>query len=117
MFLLVCLDVVLLRKILVQLVRSDGMKVTDDFLLKNHVYYIDNVELIEVVEKLIVRHYFDVLFNEHGVVGYDELFDCFTPTYINYDKFFNELLEEYGCVGGDVGSGVKCVDMTLNKYL
>ena len=44
------LDVDFVRKILVQLIRSDGMKVSHQYLIDEHVYYIDNTSLIEELE-------------------------------------------------------------------
>lgn len=109
------LPVALLKRVLTQLIRSDAMKVENEYLIKKHIYYIDNVELIEILEKLLVTYYYEKIYGEEGCVGYDELFDRFTPQYINYDKLYKELEKQNNTLCSDNVN--EKVDMTLNKYL
>lgn len=89
------LDVDFVRKILVQLIRSDGMKVSHQYLIDEHVYYIDNTSLIEELEQLLLEHYYLNLLEEKGNVNMDDLLDCYSPQFINYDMFYNKLEKKY----------------------
>jgi len=108
------LDSILLKKIINQLINSDGMEVKNSYLIQKHIYYIDNVELVEQLEKLLIRHYYNLIFNKNGNVNPEELFSHYSPQYINYDKYFNELEKEHNPVEEDT---VKKNDYSLNKYL
>lgn len=87
---LISIDDNLFKNVLTQLIHSDGMEVTNDYLIKQNIYYIDNVGLIEELERILMKYYYDEL-KSKGSVDKEELFDRFTPQYINYDKYFVEL--------------------------
>lgn len=109
------LDFIMLEKILKQLINSDGMEVTNDYLIRQKIYYIDNVAIIEELEKIMMEHKFQTLFDEKGYVNLEELLDEFAPQYINYDKLYVELQKKYNGYSEEEKED-KLADNTLNKY-
>ena len=106
------LDYDFVQKILTQLINSDGMEVTNTYLIKQKIYYIDNVALVEELEKIIMEHNYNHILKRKGQVTSNELLNIFTPKYINYDKFFSELDQKYNSANDK-----KEIDSTtLNKY-
>lgn len=112
------LDFEIIKNILTQLTHSDGMEVTNDYLIKQKIYYIDNVGLIEELETLTFEQFYDKIRKEKGNVNLDELLNKFQPMYINYDKLYNTLEKKYNKTDDDLLEldNKKKSDNTLNKY-
>lgn len=110
------LDFTIVAKILKQLINSDGIEVTNDYLLQQKIYYIDNVSLVEELETIIVTHNYEKLLKEKGNVNPDELFSKYTPQYINYDKLFNTLQKKNNQLLEDETNTRTGNDGTLNQY-
>lgn len=109
------LDFTLLCDVIRQLINSDGMKVTEDYLLQQRIYYIDNVSLIEKLEKIVMKHYYVKILGETGGVTLDMVLRRYSPQYINYDKYYQELESENKEHGNVIEK--KDDNTTLNKYL
>jgi len=111
------LDFTIVAKILKQLINSDGMEVTNKYLIEQKIYYIDNVSLIEELETIIMTQLYEQILERKGNVNPGELFDKYTPQYINYDKLFNTLQKKNNQILDDEKSNNKTGnDGTLNKY-
>lgn len=109
------LDFTIVHKILKQLINSDGMEVTNPYLIQQKIHYIDNVSLIELLESTLMEQLYEQIWDEKGNVNPDELFDKYTPQYINYDKLFQQLEKKHehpSNTRAKKNSG----DNTLNKY-
>lgn len=106
------LDTDLVKKIIQQLIRSDSLEITNDYLIKQGIYYVNNTALIEELERLLMKHYYNILKNKNSSVDLNELLDYYTPQFINYDKYFFELKKE------DVSSVFvdEQKEYNLNKY-
>lgn len=104
-----------LETILQQLIRSDGMEVKNDYLIKQKIYYIDNTALIEDLEKMYMEHNYKSLYDSKGNVNMSELLDIYTPQFINYDRFYNEMEKKYNKNFESIEEKPK-KDFTLNKY-
>lgn len=102
------LDFIIVQKIINQLINSDGMEVSNRYLIQQNIYYIDNVELIETLEKIILDHFYQYIQKKNGNVTSAELLQYYNPSYINYDKYYNELKRKYS---------KQQADDNLNKYL
>lgn len=85
----------LLQKIITHLIHSDGMEVTyttNDYLIKQK---IDNVSLIETLEKQLFQYYFQkIQIQKKKNPSIQEIYDVYSPLYINADKYYKELLKE-----------------------
>lgn len=110
------LDFIMLQKILKQLINSDGMEVTNDYLIKQKIYYIDNMALIEELEKIILEYFYEMMLEEKGYVNSNELLEQFSPIYINYDKSFTELEKKHSADVSMEQELTKKTDNTLNRY-
>lgn len=106
----------LYKKILTQLINSDGMEVKNQYLIEQKIYYIDNTELVENLEKHLMEHYYKRIFDSKGHVNTDELYENYTPLFINYDKFYNELERKYNPNTMMDEEEKPKSDGTLNKY-
>jgi len=89
------IDCSMIKEIIQKLIHSDGMEVTDTYLIKQKIYYIDNVKLIELLEKQLFEHYYRQLMEEHGYVDISKLYKMYSPQYINSDRLYNELETKY----------------------
>ena len=85
----------LTKKIINQLILSDGMEITNKQLIKEKIYYIDNVSLIETLEKQLFQHYFQqIQSTTKQKPSIEDIYKKFSPIYINSDKYYQELLKE-----------------------
>ena len=105
-----------LENVLRQLIRSDGMEVTNDYLIKQKVYYIDNTSLVEMLEKKYMEYNYKQLLDTKGQVNISELLDLYTPQFINYDRFYNEMERKYMSNIESTEENKPLKDYTLNKY-
>lgn len=108
------LDFTLVEKIINQLINSDGMEVTNDYLIQQKIYYIDNVGMIEELEELLITHLFNEL-STGGSVNRDDVLNRYSPKYINYDKLLDKLERDYK--HNTIFKVEKHRENTLNEYL
>lgn len=111
------LDFILLEKILNQLIMSDGMEVTHQYLIDKHIYYIDNTAIIEELEELIITTFYEKIYEIKGNVNYDELLKKYNPQFINFDKLYEKLEKNHIKQYVFEKDSLKKADITLNKYL
>ena len=102
------LDFTLLMKIIKQLIYSDGIEITNEYLIQQGVHYIDNVGIIEELEKQVIMQIYSDLYAK-GNVNREKVLNIYSPTYINYDKLLDVLEREHKHKESD--------NTTLNEYL
>ncbi|RAP43568.1 MAG: hypothetical protein BZ136_09530 [Methanosphaera sp. rholeuAM74] len=79
-----------LRFVINQLIKSDGTETTHEYQKNKGEYYIDNVAVIEKLEKQVLEQ----IRREHPDIELKDALKIYNPQYINPYKLFDQKKEE-----------------------